>query len=112
MKSKFLPKLLKVALLGVVVFAAIAFFFYYQRQKAIDKLKDQASYLIGKIEDYRKAHRKLPRYESDMQLNLPGNSPIGYTLTTDSVNYIITVQIAPFKSMVYHSDAKSWLQQY
>lgn len=74
-------------------------------------MEQQASYLINKVESYKKEHHKLPQYMEDMNLNLPDNYPFAYATTKDSSVYVVGFEIAPFKSMVYYSDSKTWAPQ-
>lgn len=67
--------------------------------------------MIRIVEDYRKRYKKLPQYEADMHLDLPDDYPISYAITNDSTVYVVGFQIAPFKSMYYSSDTKSWSTQ-
>lgn len=95
-----------IVMIGIVVYLPI-----YERNKEISDLKQKANYLIQKVEAYKLKHHKLTQYENDMNLSLPDDYPISYAITKDSLVYVVGFEIAPFESMVYHSDSKTWTPQ-
>lgn len=101
-------------MLIIIISAMIIFlvcFFAYKRKKEVSSKEIQARYLIDKVEEYRAKYHKLPLYESDMHLDLPEEYPCHYAITKDSTVYIVGFEVAPFKSMVYYSDSKTWIPQ-
>ena len=79
-----------------------------QKNTQINKLEKQGENIVFQIELYKKTHHKLPLYLDDLQINLPEDSPFGYDLTHDSLNYVLGFQISTFKTRVYHSETKQW----
>jgi hypothetical protein len=82
----------------------------YEIRKDITEKKKQAMELVKKVEEYKKMHHKIPAYQDDLG-DFSNNYPIYYNTTKDSGVYIVSFQIAPFKSMGYHSDTKAWTEQ-
>lgn len=99
-------------IIGIVfIVGVIAYLYLFNRARQMNTMEEQAGYLIKKVEEYKKVHHKLPQYQDDMQLNVPDDYPLTYALTKDSSNYLVGFEIAPFKSMVYHSENKTWMPQ-
>jgi uncharacterized membrane protein len=95
---------------AAIITAAIYFSNYYQSQH-IAKLKNEGMELVKQVENYRSRTHKIPQYMEDMHLDLPDDYPIYYNIQKDSINYTVSFQIAPFRSMAYYSDTKSWVSQ-
>ncbi|QEM12943.1 hypothetical protein [Mucilaginibacter rubeus] len=105
-------KMLLIAVIGIVfIVGVIAYLSLFTRTRQIGNMEEQAGYLIKKVEEYKRQHHQLPKYIDDMQLNLPDDYPFSYALTKDSSNYLVGFEIAPFKSMVYYSENKTWMSQ-
>jgi len=104
-------KVLIIIIISILVIAGIVYWPTFQQAREINSMKKQACYLINKVEAYKKEHHKLPQYMDDMNLNLPDSYPFSYAITKDSSVYVVGFQIAPFESMVYYSDSKTWIPQ-
>ncbi|WP_121808123.1 hypothetical protein [Mucilaginibacter kameinonensis] len=105
-------KMLLIAIMGIAFIAGvIVYLSLFTRARQIATMEEQAGYLIQRVEEYKGKYHKLPQYMDDMQLNLPDNYPFSYTLTGDGLSYLVGFEIAPFKSMVYHSENKTWIPQ-
>lgn len=105
-------KILLIMIVGFVfVVCLITYLFLFNRPRKINNMEKRAGYLIKKVEEYKGKYHKLPQYMDDMQLNLPIDYPFSYALTKDSSNYLVGFEIVPFKSMVYHSENKTWIPQ-
>lgn len=94
-----------------MIVGAILYWPILKRSRGMNSMEKQAGYLINKVEQYKKYHHKLPQYMDDMNLNLSDNYPFSYAITKDSSVYVVGFEIAPFKSMVYYSDTKTWRPQ-
>jgi hypothetical protein len=104
-------KTLYVTAICILLIGICVALFMYERRQKISNLKKQSQYLIQKVEAYKKKNHKLPQYMDDMHLDLSDDYPISYSLTHDSLVYVVGFQIAPFSSMVYYSDTKMWASQ-
>lgn len=93
------------------IIGAVIYWPIFQHAREINNMEEQAGYLINKVEAYKRKYHKLPQYMDDMNLNLPDNYPFFYAITNDSSTYVVGFEIAPFKSMVYHSNSKTWVPQ-
>lgn len=103
--------LLIMVVLVCMVGAIVCYLPVYLRNKEISDLEKRGNELVLKIEAYKKRTHKLPHYIEDLGLNLPDNYPFSYDIAHDSSYYVVGFEIAPFRSMVYYSDTKTWIPQ-